>query len=81
MGESSPLYFNEIKCSADDLLKVRQFNEVISEFVFSLENSGKPVHLDLDDECVDALSLELQFGWFPVFSADVQSVLAVQYKH
>ena len=50
MGESSPLYFNEIKCSADALLKVRQFNEVISEFVFSLENSGKPVHLDLDDE-------------------------------
>jgi hypothetical protein len=36
-----------------------EFNEVISECVFSLEHSGRPVQLDLDDECVDALSVLL----------------------
>ena len=77
MGESSPSYFNEIKCSANAVLKVRQFNEVISEFVFSLENSGKPVHLDLDDECVEALSIELKTEPSQFLSDLVESVVTV----
>lgn len=48
-------YFDDKKCDPAAVADVLQFNEELASLVFPLENSGLPVHLDLDESVLVAL--------------------------
>ena len=47
--------------AADPLraLDVLEINELIAEVIFGLQNSGEPVHLDLEDECLQSMGQKI----------------------
>ena len=57
MEDSFPLYFDRESCKEEAVYKVARLNEIIAESIFAFENSGRPVHLDLDEERLVELGL------------------------
>jgi hypothetical protein len=54
-----PKYFTQGAADPLRALDVLEINELIAEVIFGLQNSGEPVHLDLEDECLQRMGQKL----------------------
>lgn len=54
-----PKYFTQGAVDPPRALDVLEINELIAEVIFGLQNSGEPVHLDLEDECLQSMGQKI----------------------
>ena len=54
-----PKYFTHGVADPLSALDVLEINELIAEVIFGLQNSGEPVHLDLEDECLERMGQKI----------------------
>ena len=52
-------YFSQATTVQQRAIDVLEINELIAEVIFGLQNSGEPVHLDLEDECLQSMGQKI----------------------